>query len=186
MAILTVGPNSSFATIADAISVSIANDVIQLEAGYGNENALVTVDGLSFDGELSSTGVSLQLDAGIGTITLLGSAPFNVLDNAADNTITGNDGDNTITVSGGTDIVDAGNGTDRLIVDYGSATADITGDLSGITDGGTHAVTFSGVENFTITTGSGSDTITVADGDNVVSTGDNIDTITAGNGDNTH
>jgi Ca2+-binding RTX toxin-like protein len=184
MATLTVGPTSSFATIADAISVSITNDIIQLEPGYGNENALVTVEGLLFDGQQSSTGVSLQLAFGIDTVSLLGNAPIDILDSLGDNTINGNDGDNTITVSSGNDIVRAGNGTDRLIVDYEAATLSIIGSSVNITDGGTHAVTFSRVENFTITTGSGSDTITVADGDNAVSTGDGTDTITAGNGPN--
>ena len=53
-----------------------------------------------------------------------------------------------------------------------------------MTDGGTHAVTFTGVENFTISTGSGNDTLTVADGSNVLTTDGGDDTITAGNGPN--
>jgi len=184
MAILTVGPTSTFPTIAAAMAAAGTGDILSLEAGYGNENATVTVDGLSFDGGPSSTDINLQLATGVGAITLLGTAPINVLDGPDANSIVGNDGDNIITVSSGVDVVNAGNGTDRLIVDYGAATAPITGTLVNVTDGGTHAVTFTGVENFTISTGSGNDTLTVADGFNVLSTGAGNDTITAGNGHN--
>ena len=159
-------------------------DIISLESGYGNENAAVTVNGLSFDGGLSSTGVNLLLGTGISSLTLLGAAPINVVDGPDANAIVGNDGDNTISVSSGVDVVTGGNGTDRLIIDYSAATASITGTLVDVTDGGTHAVTFTGVENFTITTGSGNDTITVGDGSNVLTTGLGDDTITAGNGPN--
>jgi Ca2+-binding RTX toxin-like protein len=184
MGILTVGPTSTFPTIAAAMGAAGTGDIISLEAGYGNENAAVTVDGLSFDGGPSSTDINLQLSSGISSITLLGTAPINVLDGPDANSIVGNDGDNIITVSSGVDTVNAGNGTDRLIIDYSAATAAITGTTVNVTDGGTHAVTFTGVENFTISTGSGNDTITVADGFNVLNTGSGDDTITAGNGPN--
>jgi len=184
MAILTVGPTSTFPTIAAAMAAAGTGDIISLEAGYGNENAMVTVNGLSFDGGPSSTDINLQLASGISAITLLGTAPINVLDGPDANAVVGNDGDNIITVSSGVDVVTAGNGTDRLIIDYSAATASITGTTVNVTDGGTHAVTFTGVEDFTITTGSGNDTITVADGSNVLTTGGGDDTITAGNGPN--
>ena len=61
MAILTVGPTSTFPTIAAAMAAAGTGDIISLEAGYGNENATVTVDGLSFDGGPSSTDINLQL-----------------------------------------------------------------------------------------------------------------------------
>jgi Ca2+-binding RTX toxin-like protein len=184
MTILTVGPTSTFPTIAAAMAAASTGDIVALETGYGNENATVTVDGLSFDGGPSSTDVDLQLASGIGVITLLGTAPINVLDGSDANTIVGNDGDNIISVSSGVDVVAGGNGSDRLIIDYSAATAAITGTMVGVTDGGTHAVTFSAVENLTISTGSGNDTITVGDGSNVLATGAGDDTITAGNGPN--
>jgi Ca2+-binding RTX toxin-like protein len=184
MAILTVGPTSTFPTIAAALAAAGTGDIISLEAGYGNENATVTVDGLSFDGGPSSTNINLQLASGISLLTLLGTAPINVIDGPDANSVVGNDGDNIISVSSGVDVVTAGNGTDRLIIDYSAAIASITGTTVNVTDGGTHAVTFTGVENFTITTGSANDTITVADGSNVLTTGLGDDTITAGNGAN--
>jgi Ca2+-binding RTX toxin-like protein len=181
---LTVGPTSTFPTIAAAMAAAGTGDIISLEAGYGNENALVTVDGLSFDGGPSSTDINLQLATGISAITLLGTAPINLADAPDANTVVGNDGDNIISVSSGVDVITAGNGTDRLIIDYSAATASITGTTVDVTDGGTHAVTFTGVEDFTISTGSGNDTITVADGSNVLNTGAGDDTITTGNGPN--
>ncbi len=171
-------------TIAAALTAAGTGDVILLEAGYGNENATIGINGLSFDGGPSSTGVNLQLLTGVSAITLLGTAPINIVDGPDANSIVGNDGDNTISVSSGVDVVTAGNGTDRLIIDYSAATASITGTLVNVSDGGTHAVTFTGVENFTIKTGSGNDTVTVADGANVVTTGLGDDTITVGNGSN--
>jgi hypothetical protein len=36
MAILSVGPNSLYPTIADAMLAASASDTIQLESGYGN------------------------------------------------------------------------------------------------------------------------------------------------------
>ena len=78
VAILTVGPNSTFPTIAAAMAAAGTGDIITLEAGYGNENATVTVNGLSFDGLPSSTNINLQLTTGISTVTLLGTAPINI------------------------------------------------------------------------------------------------------------
>src|SRR5471032_300432 len=101
MAILTVGPTSTFPTIAAAMAAAGTGDIISLEAGYGNENAAVTVDGLSFDGGPLSTDINLQLGTGISAITLLGTAPINVLDGPDANAIVGNDGDNIISVSSG-------------------------------------------------------------------------------------
>src|SRR5687768_14846952 len=118
MAILTVGPTSTFPTIAAAMAAAGTGDIISLEAGYGNENATVTISGLSFDGGPSSTNINLQLASGVSTMTLLGTAPTNVVDATSGNGIAGNDGDNVITVTGGADSVAGGQGNDRLVVDY--------------------------------------------------------------------
>ena len=185
MAIFTVGPTSVYPTIADAMLAANPGDTIQLESGYGNETAIVTHGGMTISGDVNSTGVVLQLAPGIALVTLAGTAPIQINDGADGNTINGNDGNNIISVSSGVDVVNAGNGNDRLIIDYSAATAAITGTPVNVTDGGTHAVTFTGVENFTISTGSGNDTVTVGDGFNVLNTNAGNDTITAGNGPNT-
>jgi Ca2+-binding RTX toxin-like protein len=182
MATLTVGPTSTFVTIAAAMAAAGTGDTILLEAGYSNETATVTVDNLFFGGEASSTNIILQLGPGIVTTTLLGSAPFEARDTADANTIVGNDGDNIFAVAAGVDVVLGGLGIDRLAIDYAAATADITGTPVNVTDGGTHAVTFTGVENFTVTTGSGNDTLTFSDGANIVNSGGGNDTITVGDG----
>jgi Ca2+-binding RTX toxin-like protein len=188
MAILTVGPTSTFPTIAATMAAAGTGDIISLEAGYGSENATVTVGGLSFDGGPSSTGINLQLSSGISSITLLGTAPINVLDNAADgNAINGNDGNNVITVTGGADAVSGGLGIDRLVVDYHLTTGAVTGNsTTNIADaGGLGIVTINGgFENFTILTGSGADTITTGAGDDIINTGEGASTVTAGAGAN--
>ena len=80
MAILTVGPNSSFPTIAAAMLAASASDTILLETGYSNETATVTHNGMTVSGDATSTGIVLQLATGIATFTLAGTAPINVLD----------------------------------------------------------------------------------------------------------
>lgn len=181
-AVLNVGPDETYATIAAAMAVANAGDQILLEAGYGNEDALVTVNNLFVNGTSSSMHVDLTLGAGIDTVTLLGSAPIDVFDNGGNDTITGNAGANLIEVTGGVDVAHGGGGTDRLFVDYSNATLSVIGTAVNVSDGGTHAVTFDGFENFTIYTGSGADSITAGNGANVIHTNGGNDTVTTGNG----
>ena len=128
MAIFTVGPNSTFPSIAAAMAAAGPGDTIQLEAGYSNETATVTHSGMIITGEASSTGIVLQLGSGIATVTLAGAAPINLVDASDGNGILGNDGDNLITVTAGADSVSGGLGEDRLFVDYRLATGAVTGD----------------------------------------------------------
>src|SRR4051812_35074487 len=120
MAIRTVGPNSTYPTIAAAIAASSSGDTISLQAGYGNETASVTVNNLIVTGASSSTNVLLQLSSGVTQLTLQGSAPIAVVDEAGNDTITGNSGDNSITVTGGIDNVNGGSGNDRPVVGFPS------------------------------------------------------------------
>jgi Ca2+-binding RTX toxin-like protein len=126
---------------------------------------------------------------GIPTFTLTGTAPISVLDAPDGNGIVGNAGNNRITVSSGADAVDGGLGTDRLIVNYVHATGAVTGDsTSNFTEagGGGRSVTITDgtIENFTILTGSGADTITTGAGNDVIKTGNGAGTINAGQGAN--
>jgi Ca2+-binding RTX toxin-like protein len=189
MTILTVGPTSTFPTIAAAMAAANAADTILLEAGYSNETATVTHSGMTVSGQASSTGISLHLGTGISSFSLAGTAPINVDDASDGNTIVGNDGDNTIIVTSGVDAVAGGLGVDLLRVDYQTATGAITGNsTSNFTEAGGsgRAVTITDgtFENFTVLTGSGADTLTVGDGDNTIKTGNGANTVTAGQGTN--
>ena len=186
MAIFTVGPNSTFPSIAAAMAAAGPGDTIQLEAGYSNETATVTHSGMIITGEASSLGIVLQLGSGIATVALAGAAPIDLVDAADGNGILGNDGDNLITVTGGADAVAGGLGNDRLFVDYRLATGAVTGDSTSNfaeAGGGARLVTVNGgVEHFTVWTGSGADTITTGAGDDDIRTGEGAGTVTAGEG----
>ena len=189
MAIRTVGPTSTFPTIAAAMLAANAADTIVLEAGYSNETATVTHNGMTVSGQASSTGIILHLGTGIATFALGGSAPITVDDAPDGNSIVGNDGDNTIIVTNGVDAVTGGLGVDLLRVDYHTATGAITGNsTSNFTEAGGSGRAVSIVdgtfENFTVLTGSGADTLTVGDGDNTIKAGSGANTITAGQGAN--
>jgi serralysin len=188
MAIFTVGPNSTFPSIAAAMAAAGPGDTIQLEAGYSNETATVTHSGMIITGEASSVGIVLQLGSGIATVTLAGAAPINLIDASDGNSIIGNDGNNHVTVTAGADSVSGGLGEDRLFVDYRLATGAVTGDsTSNVAEagGGGRLVTINGgFEHFTIWTGSGADTITTGAGDDDIRTGEGAGTVTAGEGAN--
>lgn len=190
MAIRTVGPNSDFPSIAAAMQAAGPNDTIQLEAGYSNETATIQFSGMTIFGGAASLGIVLNLALGIATVTLTGTAPFNLNDAADGSGIVGNAGDNRITVTGGVDAVDGGLGVDRLVVDYRQAIGAITGDsTSNFSEagGGGRTVTITGgtIEHFTILTGSGADTITTGAGNDIIKTSDGASTVTAGQGANT-
>jgi Ca2+-binding RTX toxin-like protein len=109
----------------------------------------------------------------------------------ADDILSTGDGDDTATFSRGEDTFIAGAGTDRLIFDYSAATNTVlagngpngslaTGYSGFYTDSsGTRQIVYSGVEHFTITTGSGNDNINTADGQDVITTGAGNDTVNA-------
>ena len=189
MPILTVGPTSMFPTIAVAMASAGPGDTIQLEDGYSNETATVTHNGITVFGTASSLGIQLNLAPGIPTFTLTGNAPINIHDAADGNGIVGNSGNNRITVTGGVDAVDGGLGVDRLIVDYRLATGAVTGDsTSNFSEagGGGRSVTVTDgtIENFTVLTGSGADTITTGSGNDIIRTGQGASTVSAGQGAN--
>jgi Ca2+-binding RTX toxin-like protein len=189
MAILTVGKNSTFKTIKAAMNHAVDGDTIQLQAGYRNETATVTHQGMTVTGGATSTGIVLHLAAGvpIATFTLAGTAPINVFDNAAGGGIVGNDGNNVVTVTDGVDAVNGGVGlVDRLVVDYHLGSTAVTGDsTSNFADASGRLVTINGgFENFTILTGAGVDTITTGAGDDIINTGEGASTVTAGAGAN--
>jgi Ca2+-binding RTX toxin-like protein len=191
MPILTVGPTSTYASIAQAMIHAVAGDIISLQAGYCNETATVTKNNMTVTGDASSTGIVIQIGTtapAIATFTLAGTAPINILDSPQGNGLVGNAGNNVITVTDGSDAVNGGLGIDRLVVDYHLATGAVTGDSTSnfAEAGGSRLVSITAgtFENFTVLTGSGADTLTVGNGDNIIRAGNGANTITAGNGAN--
>ena len=188
MAVLLVP--SVYPTIAAAMMAAAPNDTIQLESGYSNETAAVTVNNITVDGGANSQGIVLQLAAGVAIFAATGAAPIDVLDADDGNGITANDGDNLVTVRSGVDAVNGGLGTDRLIVDYHLATGAVTGNsTSNFTEagGGARSVTITNgtFEHFTVLTGAAADTLTTGAGDDLIQAGDGANTITVGQGRNT-
>ncbi|RYF92073.1 MAG: calcium-binding protein, partial [Caulobacteraceae bacterium] len=129
---------------------------------------------------------------------ITGTAGNNTLtDTSGDDTINALAGNDIITVTSGRDTVDGGTGTDVLVVAYGALTAGISNngesqfnEASGL---GATSVTFSNIERFNVTTGSGDDTIRtfvrnsfsdsiVTSGADVVSSGAGNDRVAGGGG----
>ena len=113
---------------------------------------------------------------------------------AGNDTLNGNDGDDVITSSGGADTISGGSGTDRLVLNL-SALGQVIGSVgvagSGSFTVGGVAITYSGIENVTITTGGTSDFIALGNGNHIIDAGNGpnlirvgtgASTITAGNG----
>ena len=114
-------------------------------------------------------------------------------DTAGNDSVDALAGNDRITVTGGSDSVNGGADRDRLIVDYSGATQAV-GNRFGILDGnlasghsgdflgGDRAVSFFGIEDFTITTGGGNDSIRVGGGGDVVNLGGGDDFVDFGTG----
>jgi len=187
MATLTVGSGFPYLTIAAAMKDASPGDTILLATGYINDEAIVSKEDITIKGDINSTGIVLTLGEGVIGVTLAGAAPIDVMDSdLSGGLITGNIGDNVITVSGGIDIVDGGLGVDRVVVDY-SASAGVVTATTAVIGGDLGTVSVSGVENFTVLTGVGADTLTftTANGDNYIDAGDGANTIVVGSGTNT-
>jgi Ca2+-binding RTX toxin-like protein len=195
--------SGTYPTIGDAIAAALPGDTIILGDGYGPETVNITQNDITISGTSSSLGIELLIADGVSGLVLMGDAPINVTDSLGANVIAGNDGDNVMTSTGGIDVFDGGLGVDRLVVDYSLAAGVVTATMAAIgSDLGTVGIT--GIENYTVLTGSGADvltfttadgenyidageganTIVVGDGVNTVITGAGVDTITVGNGDN--
>jgi Ca2+-binding RTX toxin-like protein len=103
MAILQVP--SEFPTIAAAESAAGPGDTIVIDPAYGSETVSVSVDGLTVQAATGTGHLKINLSA--PDITLIGSRPFDV---------TGNDADNIIDASGaGSVLLRGGEGDDELL-----------------------------------------------------------------------
>jgi Ca2+-binding RTX toxin-like protein len=147
------------------VSGSSASDTI---GGDDNANIISGNGGVDY---LFGAGGGDTLDGGDGNDEMDGGDGSDMLRGQA--------GDDQLHVSGaGMDMVEGGAGTDMLIVDYGDTAFAVTasapqadpngGRMGSIGDGTTRAVSYSGIENFNITTGSGDDRVRGGSGDNYV------------------
>ena len=181
---------------ADTITTGGGDDIINAGAGANTitagQGANVITGGNDADTIVALDGGNV-IDGGDGTnIITSGAGNDTILSGVGADTIVAGAGADVITIRGGADTADAGSGTDRLIVDYSAMTTNVSGGITGgtlasgyvgqIADLVVSTVNFVGVENFTITTGSGNDLLVTGDGDEVLSGGAGNDTLTAGDG----
>jgi Ca2+-binding RTX toxin-like protein len=132
-----------------------------------------------------------------GNDVLNGGAGADRLEGGSGNDLLyGEDGNDRLDVGTGYDVVDGGTGLDTLVVIWGDWAASIgtysfapgaNGYSGGYIEGTTgeiqRGVSFSGIDRFEITTGSGSDVVTTGNGDDIVSTGAGNDIVDTGSGD---
>jgi Ca2+-binding RTX toxin-like protein len=189
----------------DVVNTGAGNDFVNFGSGNDSGDGGEGVDGFSANRSAATAAILINLQTGqsgsfsnfeyLGTLTTgSGDDVIVTRDVNANETINTGEGQDTITVVRGNDSVAAGGGTDRLIVDYSAATEAVvtssgpggslaTGYSGQYTDQtGSRSITYSGVEHFTITTGSGGDNITTGDGDDVVNTGAGDDFVNFGSG----
>ncbi len=127
-----------------------------------------------------------------------------IQDTPGSDTIDALGGDDTITVTTGLDTVHGGTGFYTLVIQYGDSTrgfslrgpnftsgpqADASGFTGSYTDdvgsGATRSTSFTGIDRFIITTGSGFDYVVTGPGDDSVSTGASNDFVDVGTGNDT-
>ena len=121
VATFTIGSGGNFDTITAALALGLVHpgDTLALLPGYNTENAIVSVENLTFNGDASNTGIALTLSGGIVAVTLAGTAPIAVTGNPSDNSITGNDASNVIAGGPGNDSINGGAGADIIYYTVG-------------------------------------------------------------------
>ncbi|HEX8233796.1 MAG TPA: calcium-binding protein [Caulobacteraceae bacterium] len=185
---------------ADTASMGTGDDSIDTKKGQaivnggagGNDRWLAdysdTSAGLVLDLNKSlSTFADGSEIRGIERVNLTGSTGADLIitrtgnpDDGFVDVVRGFDGDDRIVVGGGLDQVDGGLGDhDTLVIDYGSDAGSFKMSGSIISDFSNTSVSFTGIEHFDATFGSGADTVVLGDGADTASMGtgdDSIDT----------
>jgi Ca2+-binding RTX toxin-like protein len=180
---------------ADTITTGAGDDIVR--AG-GGANTITVGQGRNIvtGGSGADTITALDggncIDAGNGANTVTtGDGNDTVYSGTGADTITTGGGTDVITVRGGADTIVAGDGNDRMIVNYSALTTAVVASASGsvaagyvgnIADGGLNTITFTGVENFSITTGSGNDLIATGYGNDVLNGGAGNDSLIGSGG----
>jgi Ca2+-binding RTX toxin-like protein len=154
-----------------------------ITAGSGN-NLITAGDAIDTITAMGGNNVIEAGDIGVNTVTTGVGNDVVETGGAADVIATGS-GDDIIKDAGGAGSVAAGAGHDRLVYDFSASTAPVTNtviDVAGTSSGVMGATSYSGVEEFHITGGSGADIITTGAGADVLDGGAGADTLTAGGG----
>jgi Ca2+-binding RTX toxin-like protein len=153
-----------------------------ITAGSG-DNFIMTGDAAD---TIAASGGNNVIEAGGGANIITTTTGNDIIEagNAADVIATGT-GDDVIKDLGGAGGITAGAGHDRIIMDLSAQIGDLTNTLTGADPsyGGTFAsTTFSGVEEFHITGGSGDDSFLTGKGADVLEGGAGADTLNTGGG----
>ncbi|MGI9212211.1 MAG: hypothetical protein ACR2HF_07030 [Methylococcaceae bacterium] len=191
--------NRSYAT-SDVVNTGVGNDSVFLGLGFDETNGGDGTDTLNLDYS-SLIGAITRTDQGYGwysyadvagtasvrfysyeQFNLIGGAgDDNLIGAASNDTLIGNGGDDVLNGGAGKDVIDGGSGHDRWIGDYTSATAalslNLNRDGNGVLNGA--GTTLTGIENVTLNTGLGKDTInlTAVSGNQTVYTNAGDDTV---------
>ncbi len=121
---------------------------------------------------------ALNVNAGSGN-DLLATTSLLLNDN-----LTAGDGDDTLAVGGGVDVIDGGLGNDLLIIDYSAfATNFAMNGGNQISNFINTTISFTGVEQFNVTLGSGNDSVVLGAGADTANGGSGDDTLNTGVGD---
>jgi Ca2+-binding RTX toxin-like protein len=199
--------NDSVVTLggADTLNGGDGNDSLNSAAGAavingGSGNDLWIAD---FSADATVKTINLNLagiqSAGNGTtyvnverLTITGGAGNDTFTTRTDNTndglndsLNGGGGNDTLTVGGGLDTVDGGEGdNDLLIINYATelSTLNMNGAAQQLTDFSNTSVTFTNVERFNVTLGSGNDSVVTLDGNDTLNGGDGNDRLNSAAG----
>jgi Ca2+-binding RTX toxin-like protein len=158
----------------DTVNGGAGNDYIYSGTGDDTVNGGDGTDALNAD----------SISTGDGNDTISSGAGNDIIDSGAGNDIIDSGAGNDIIYSGtGDDTVNGGNGTDTLNDDFSGSNSNLTFDTTGITLTIPTGSSYSNVEAFNLTTGSGNDTIKLKGRyDDFVNTGSGNDSINLGLG----
>lgn len=184
---------------ADTITTGAGNDIIKTGNGASTvsagQGANVIVGGEDA-GTITALDGGNMIRAGNGTNTVTsGGGNDRIFSGSGADTIVAGGGADRISLLGGADTVDAGAGQDRLVINYSAMTSNVSGGITGgtlatgyvghIADLVGNSVDFQRSENFSITTGSGTDTLITGNGADILSGGRGSDVLNAGAGQDT-
>jgi Ca2+-binding RTX toxin-like protein len=137
--------------------------------------------------QITGTGVADTIYTGDGNDIINSGGGNDIISTGAGNdTINGGAGNDAIYAGSGSDIVNGGTGIDTLVNDLSSSISNLTWDTTGTTVISPTGGSYTNIEAYNITTGSGNDTIKLKGGYNdSINTGVGNDTINAGLGNDT-